>query len=192
MAGKELGEMLRDADRPHPGAAAAVWNAKCLVQIQVANVRADVARPAKADLRVHVRAVHVNLAAVFVHDLANFPDRGFEDAVRGRVGDHERGQIVAVRLGLGAQIGEIDVAVFETAHRHDAEAGHDGAGRVGAVGGGRDETNVAVPLAARAWYSRMASRPAYSPCEPAFGCRETAAKPVISASQCSSCLHISR
>jgi hypothetical protein len=29
----------------------------------------------------------------------------------------------------------------------------------------------------------MASRPAYSPCEPALGCSETAAKPVISASQ---------
>ena len=31
----------------------------------------------------------------------------------------------------------------------------------------------------------MASSPAYSPCEPALGCRETAAKPVISASQAS-------
>jgi hypothetical protein len=28
----------------------------------------------------------------------------------------------------------------------------------------------------------MASRPAYSPCEPAFGCSEVAAKPVMAAS----------
>jgi hypothetical protein len=28
----------------------------------------------------------------------------------------------------------------------------------------------------------MASRPAYSPCEPALGCNDTASKPVISAS----------
>ena len=41
------------------------------------------------------------------------------------------------------------------------------------------------------WYSRMARSPAYSPCEPALGCSETAAKPVISASHCSSWVHIS-
>src|SRR5262252_4952125 len=31
----------------------------------------------------------------------------------------------------------------------------------------------------------MANRPAYSPCDPAFGCNETAAKPVISANHSS-------
>ena len=25
-----------------------------------------------------------------------------------------------------------------------------------------------------AWYERIASRPAYSPCDPAFGCKDTA------------------
>ena len=69
--------------------------------------------------------------------------------MRRRVGDHKRRQIPAVRLGLGAQVGEIDVTIFETAHRDDAEAGHDGAGRVGSVGGGGNETNVPVRLAAR-------------------------------------------
>jgi hypothetical protein len=33
---------------------------------------------------------------------------------------------------------------------------------------------------ARRWYARITSRPAYSPCEPALGWSETAAKPVIS------------
>ena len=56
--------MFRHADRADAGTAAAVRNAKGLVQIEMANIRADVARPAKADLRVHVRAIHVNLAAV--------------------------------------------------------------------------------------------------------------------------------
>ena len=80
---------------PDAGAAAAVRDAKSLVQIQMANVRADVARTAEADLRVHVRAVHVNLAAVRVHDLANLADGRFENAVGGRIGDHERGEIVS-------------------------------------------------------------------------------------------------
>ena len=108
--------MLGYADRTHPGAAAAVRNAKRFVQIQVADVGPDVARPAKADLRVHVRAVHVDLAAVFMHDLADFLDRGFEDAVSRRIGDHQRRRDrLAVRLRLGAQIGEIDIAVFSSA-----------------------------------------------------------------------------
>src|SRR5205823_10202779 len=42
-----------------------------------------------------------------------------------------------------------------------------------------------------AWYSRIASKPANSPCDPALGCSDTAAKPVISASHSSSCLQIS-
>src|SRR5436190_4470938 len=36
-------EMRRNADRAHAGAAAAMRNAKCLVQIDVANVRAEIA-----------------------------------------------------------------------------------------------------------------------------------------------------
>src|SRR5206468_8428719 len=38
---------------------------------------------------------------------------------------------------------------------------------------------------------RIASKPANSPCDPALGCSDTAAKPVISASHSSSCLQIS-
>ena len=67
--------MLRHADRAHARAAAAVRNAERLVQVEVADVGADVARAAQADLRVHVRAVHVHLPAVLVHDLADVLDR---------------------------------------------------------------------------------------------------------------------
>ena len=38
---------------------------------------------------------------------------------------------------------------------------------------------------------RIASRPAYSPCAPELGWKDTAAKPVISASQAPSCRNIS-
>ena len=66
--GQERREVLRDADRAHAGAAAAVRDAERLVQVEVADVGADVAGAAEADLRVHVRAVHVDLAAVLVDD----------------------------------------------------------------------------------------------------------------------------
>ena len=148
-AGRNGTRCLRDADRPHARAAAAVRDAESLVQIQMANVGADVAGAAEADLRVHVRAIHVNLAAVRMNDFANLADGRFENAVGGRVGDHQRGEIVFVRVGLRAQIGEIDVAILQARHRHDFEPGHDRAGRVGAVRGGRNETDVAGRLAAR-------------------------------------------
>src|ERR1043165_5571720 len=106
--------MFSDADRSDAGAAAAVRDAEGLVEIEMANVGADIARAAETDLRIHVRTVHVNLAAVRVNDFANLTDSGFENAVGGRIGDHERGEVVLVRVGLSAEIGEIDVAIFQT------------------------------------------------------------------------------
>src|SRR5438067_9645869 len=130
--------MRRDADRADAGAAASVWNAKRFVEIEMANVGADVAGTAETDLRVHVCAVHVNLAAMRMNDFANLADRGLKYAVSGRVGDHERGEIVFVRIGLRAEIGEIDVAIFQASDRNDFESGHDRARRIGSVRGSRD------------------------------------------------------
>ena len=63
--------MRDDADRADAGAAAAVRDAEGLVQVEVADVGAELARRGEADQRVHVGAVHVDLAAVRVHDLAD-------------------------------------------------------------------------------------------------------------------------
>ena len=71
MARQELDQVLRHADRAHARAAAAVRDAEGLVQVQVADVGADVAGAAEADLGVEVGAVHVDLAAVGVDDLAD-------------------------------------------------------------------------------------------------------------------------
>ena len=64
IARQEVDEMLRHADRPHARAAAAVRDAERLVQVEMADVGADVARTRQADHRVHVRAVHIHLPAV--------------------------------------------------------------------------------------------------------------------------------
>jgi hypothetical protein len=65
-------QMFCDANWPDAGTAAAVRDAEGLVQIQVTNVRAQIARTAKPHLRIHVGTVHVNLAAVLMHDRADF------------------------------------------------------------------------------------------------------------------------
>src|SRR5207249_2255177 len=81
MPRKEANEMLRNTDWSHSRATAAVRNAERLVKVQVADIGANVRRPAQADHRVHVRAVHVHLATVLVDDLANLDDRFLEHAV---------------------------------------------------------------------------------------------------------------
>ena len=53
------------------------------------DVRAHITRSGKPDLSVHVGAVHVDLSAMGVDDLANPLNPLFEDTVRRRVGDHQ-------------------------------------------------------------------------------------------------------
>ena len=103
----------------------------------------------QADLRVHVRAVHVNLSAVGVDDFANLPDGVLKNAVRARIGDHQAREIGLVRLGLRAQVGHVNVAVGVARDGDDFHPGHDGTGGVRAVRGGRDQADVAMRLAAR-------------------------------------------
>ena len=78
----------------------------------MANVSADIAWPAKSDLCVHICAIHVNLTAVAVDDLADLANRGLEHPMRAGIGDHQRPEISCVRVGLGAQISQIDIAVL--------------------------------------------------------------------------------
>ena len=118
------------------------------MQVEVADVGAHVTGPAESDLGVHVGAVHVDLATVAVHNVTDFLNGLFEDAVSTGIGDHQRGELPAVLFGFGFEIGHVDVAIIVAADDDDFHAGHDGAGRVGAVGGRGDKTDVAMFLAA--------------------------------------------
>ena len=113
----------------------------------MADVGADARRRGQSDLGVEVGAVHVDLPAPFVDSGADFPDRVLEDAVGRRVSDHQRAQARAVHGRLRPQIREVDVALRVAGHHDRVQAGHGGARRIGAVGGGRDQDDVAVALA---------------------------------------------
>ena len=80
--------MLSHANRPHPRSPAAVRNAEGLVEIEMADIGANVRRPAQADHRVHVGPIHVDLPAVLVHDIADLDDRLLENAVRRWISHH--------------------------------------------------------------------------------------------------------
>ena len=116
------------------------------MQVQVADVGAVVARPAQADLRVQVGAVQVDLPAVAVDDGADLADARLEHAVGRGIGHHQRRQVLCVFLGLGAQVGQVDVAGLVAGHGDDAHARHDRGRGVRAVGRRRDEAHVALGL----------------------------------------------
>ena len=52
------------------------------------DIGADFPGAAKSDQCVEICAVQVNLAAMPVDDVADFPESFFEYAVRGWIGDH--------------------------------------------------------------------------------------------------------
>src|SRR5262245_10852373 len=104
MLWQERHKMFRDANRTHTRPATAVRNAKRLVQIEMADVRANRTGAGKADLRVHVRAIHVNLPAILVDDVAYLANRFLEDAVRAWIGDHQAAQVVPVLCRPGLEI----------------------------------------------------------------------------------------
>ena len=121
---QERRQVRGDANRPHARPAAAVRDGERLVQVQVADVGADRRRAGQAHLRVHVRAVHVHLAAVRVDRGADVLDVLLVDAVRRRVGDHQARQPIAVLGGLGLQIGQVHFPIRRVGHDHHRHARH--------------------------------------------------------------------
>ncbi|KUI56020.1 hypothetical protein VP1G_10792 [Cytospora mali] len=79
-------EVLLDTDGSDAGTTAAVGNAEGLVQVEMAHVCADLAGRAQPDLGVHVRAVHVDLSAMTVDDLAHPLDSRLKYAKGGGTG----------------------------------------------------------------------------------------------------------
>ncbi|KZX20287.1 hypothetical protein ACH61_02610 [Rathayibacter tanaceti] len=135
-------------DRADAGAASAVGDAERLVQVEVRDVATEVAEAGEAEQGVEVRAVDVNLAAGLVDEAADLGDLVFVDAVRGRVGDHQRGERLGVLADPGAQVVEVDVAQLVAGDDHDAHPREDSARRIGAVRAGGDQADGAVGVAA--------------------------------------------
>jgi len=130
VTGQKCGEVPGDADRPHPRTSASVRNAESLVQIQMTDVGADVGGTAEADHRVHVRAIHVNLATVLVYDRADFGDSLLEHTMCRRIGDHQRGKIGTVSFRFRPQVSDVDVATGVGADHHHFHSRHHRARRI--------------------------------------------------------------
>ncbi len=149
-ARQERRQVRFDGDRTDARATPAVRNAKGLVQVQMGHVAAEAARRRQSDQRIQVGAIDVHLPAVAVYQVADRADRLLEHAVRGRVGDHQRGQPLRVAGGLCLEVGQINVAAGVTGDHDDLQSGQVGRCRVGAVRAFRNQAHVALHLATRA------------------------------------------
>src|SRR4051812_3503996 len=104
MRWQERSQVRHHADWTHAWATTAMRNAECFVQIQMANIGTEIARTTQAYLRVHVSAVHIDLAAAFVNNLAKVSDRFFEHAVGRWIGDHRCREVCRMFFSFSAQI----------------------------------------------------------------------------------------
>ena len=93
---------------------------KSFVQVEVNHVHAHIAGTRHADERIHVRAVHVNQPARFMHYPANLLDVFFKEAERVRVGQHQSRHI-AMRAQL-AQVFQVREAFARRANRLHVKA----------------------------------------------------------------------
>src|SRR3954468_18402239 len=118
MIWEERREMRSYADRAHARAAAAMRNAEGLVQIEMADIGAVIAGPRQADLRIHVGAVEIDLAAMAMDDTADVTNVLLEHAVRRGIGDHDGRKLLRMPFGLGLEVTHVDVAA-RVAGDHD-------------------------------------------------------------------------
>ena len=77
---------------PMPGPPPPCGMAKVLCRLRWQTSAPDARRRRQADLGIQVGAVHVDLPALLVDGGAHVVDRVLEDAVRRRVGDHQRAE----------------------------------------------------------------------------------------------------
>ena len=165
MVRQERSEVRAHPDRPDAWTSASVRDAERLVQVQMRDVGAELARASEPDHRIEVGAIEVHLPTGLVDERAHFGDLILEHPVGGRVGDHQRAEAGAIRVDLGAQVVEIDVAPLVARDDDDLEPRHHRTRRVRAVRGCRDETHRAAVVAAaagdtRGWRAAPRTRPA--------------------------------
>ena len=86
------------------------------MQVQVRYVATKVTRARKPSQRVHVRAIDVDLTAHRMHLLRDGLHRVLIHTVRGRVGDHNRCDVLAVLLKLRIQVSQVDRAILRSLH----------------------------------------------------------------------------
>ena len=146
VLGQEVEQFGTDCDGTDTGAAAAVRTCKGLVKVEVAHIGTHVSWAGQTNLGVHIGTVHVDETTGTVDDIHNFQNTFFESTVGRGIGNHDAGEVVLVLLNLGFEVVNVHIAAVVALHHHNSHAGFGSTGRVGAVGTGRNQADIAVGL----------------------------------------------
>ncbi len=149
MPREERREVRLRCDRADARATAAVRDAERLVQVQVADVAAEVAEPRETEKGVQVRAVDVDLSAGVMHRLGDGGDLVLVHAVGRRVGHHECGERIRIRVDLHSEVVEVDVAEIVARYDDDGHPREHRRCSVRAVCALRDQADRSLEVATR-------------------------------------------
>ena len=119
-----------------------MWNAERLVQISVHDISAIIRWSTESYLRIQVRPVKIDLASMIVNQIADIPNPFFKDSIGWRVRDHDGGQFIAVFFNLLFQVTQTDIPIAFHLDYLDLITSHLSTGRICAVSGHWDETNL--------------------------------------------------
>src|SRR4029077_4196879 len=117
MRGQVPGEMCLHAYGSDTGTAPSMRDTEGLMQIEVANVCAEIAGPAESHQRVQIRAVHKDLSSVAVNKVADLRDILLEHAMGRRVRHHQRSEGSRMPFRFAPEIRDIDIPLGVTLNR---------------------------------------------------------------------------
>ena len=147
--GRNLLQMCGNTNRPHTRSAATMGNRKCLVQVHVADIGANIARSRQPNHRIEVRAVKINLTAMIVDYFADVLDGFLKYAVCRGVGNHQSSKPVRKLSCFCFQICDVDIAGLRAFDHHNVKSCHRSTRRIGAVSRRGDEADIAAIFTAR-------------------------------------------
>src|SRR5436305_7266855 len=100
--------------------------AECLVKVQVAHVCADESRVGETHLCVQIRPIHIDLTTMFMDNITNLFDLGFEDSECAGVCHHDCRKLILMLFALFLQVLDIEIAclriAFERNHFHTSHS----------------------------------------------------------------------
>ena len=137
--GQELLEALADTDGTAAGTATTMRRGESLVEVDVHDIEAHVARTAFAEKGVEVSAVVVHQATSLVHHFGDFQYARLEDTEGVGVGHHHGCHLVTHLCEELAEVVNIHSAVRLALDLYNLQATDSGRGGVGAVGGVGDK-----------------------------------------------------
>jgi hypothetical protein len=123
-----------------------MWNTKCLVQVQVANVGTQKSRGRQSNLSVHVGSIHVHLSSSIMNEVNHVTDVLLKQTIRAWIRDHDTAQLGLVLLHELAQMCHVNVSILQAADNNHTKSSHDGRRRIGSVCRGWDQANVTLSL----------------------------------------------